>query len=76
MDKEVVLGIVRHVLTTLAGVLVADGYLQNSDATAIVGGLVAAVGVAWSWYNKHQHAAEVKKALLTPVPPTSPGVKQ
>jgi len=45
-------GIIRHVLTIAAGVLIQRGMLDESSAEAIVGGLIAMIGVAWSWRAK------------------------
>ncbi len=57
MNQEQVLGIVRHVLTTVAGMAVAKGYADDSTATAIVGGVVALVGVVWSFLAKKKAKA-------------------
>lgn len=62
LDQETILGIVRHVLTTLAGVAIAHGYLSNSDAQTIIGGLVCFAGVMWSIYQKHQAAQKLAAA--------------
>lgn len=45
-------GVVRHLLTTLAGVLVTDGWLSNSETNAFIGGGCALVAFAWSWWQK------------------------
>jgi hypothetical protein len=45
-------GVVRHVLTIAAGVLIQRGVLDESSAEAIVGGVIAIIGVAWSWRSK------------------------
>lgn len=52
MNKDQALGILRHILTTLAGMAVAKGYTDESTATAIVGGAVAMIGVVWSYRSK------------------------
>ena len=52
MNQDQLLGIVRHVLTTVAGMAVAKGYLDDSSATAIVGGVIALLGVVWSYKSK------------------------
>jgi hypothetical protein len=52
MNQDQLLGILRHVLTTVAGMAVAKGYTDDSTATAIVGGIVAFVGVVWSYKSK------------------------
>lgn len=45
-------GILRHALTTFAGVLVTDGWLTNSEVSAFVGGGLALAAFAWSWWQK------------------------
>lgn len=52
MSKDQVLGIIRHVLTTAAGMVVAKGYADESAATAVVGGIVALAGLLWSYASK------------------------
>jgi hypothetical protein len=52
-----ILGVARHVLTTAGGGLVANGYVTNDEMSAIVGGVLALAGVAWSIYQKHQARA-------------------
>lgn len=59
MNFDDIQGIIRHILTTAAGGMVADGYFTQDQATQIIGGVVAIVGVVWSLYNKSQH----RKAL-------------
>ena len=54
--------VLRHALTGAAGVLVADGYATNDQATQIVGGIMALIGVLWSMHNKQQHAAALAAA--------------
>lgn len=49
--KEV-MGLIRHALTTGGGFLVAAGYLDETTMLEIVGGLMAAIGVGWSIYDK------------------------
>ena len=56
MDKTAILGIVRHILTTLGGILVTKGYVDASGIEAIAGGVVAVVGVVWSVLEKRARA--------------------
>jgi hypothetical protein len=51
---EAVLGIARHVLTTLGGSLVTDGILSSSQMTDTVGAIITLFGVGWSVLSKHQ----------------------
>ena len=43
MKKEVVLGIVRHVLTFVGGVLITKGLVDESTAQELVGSLVTTI---------------------------------
>lgn len=68
MDKEalkpILAGVVRHLLTTAGGALVAGGYMQSSDEAGFIGGGMVVAGVIWSWWNKTgqaQVAALLKK---------------
>lgn len=58
MDQQQAIGIFRHILTTLGGVIVAKGYTDESTMTAIVGGAVALAGFIWS-YVKNKKGAKV-----------------
>jgi hypothetical protein len=52
----------RAALMTAAGVLVADGYLQqNSESAFIAGGLVL-VQMGWSLYEKWSHKQQIVAA--------------
>ncbi len=50
--KPILAGMVRHGLTTLGGVLVTDGVLQQGEVTGFVGAGMIVAGAAWSWYQK------------------------
>lgn len=52
MNLQMVLGIIRHLLTTAGGVLIANGYTDATGVQSIVGGICTALGVAWSMYHK------------------------
>lgn len=54
MLKEQVLGILRHILTSAGGAAVASGVVTQDQATSIIGGVVALVGVAWSIYSNRR----------------------
>ena len=51
------LGVIRHALTAAGGGLIANGTITDSDLQAIVGGVIAVLGVAWSIYQKRQAKA-------------------
>jgi hypothetical protein len=50
--KPAALGIVRHILTTGGGFLVASGALTSAQAETTVGALIALIGVVWSVIDK------------------------
>jgi len=52
MKKEQVLGILRHSLTFLGGLLVMKGLIDETTATEIVGGVITLVGAVWSVIEK------------------------
>lgn len=52
MNKDVILGFVRHVLTFGGGFIVANGALSVTDLETAVGAIITLAGVAWSAYNK------------------------
>lgn len=52
MSQDIILGLIRHGLTTLGGVLVARGYLDDGTLQAIIGALLTLGGAGWSVYAK------------------------
>jgi hypothetical protein len=52
MNKEQVLGIVRHVLTFVGGVVIAKGFLEEGVVAEIIGGTLTVVGAVWSIVDK------------------------
>jgi hypothetical protein len=52
MNKDVILGIVRHILTTVGGVLAARGYIDNGMVEGAVGAILTLVGVGLSVTSK------------------------
>lgn len=70
--KPILAGMVRHMLTTAGGVLVADGYMSSSDMAGFVGGGMVLAGVAWSWWQK-EGQKKVVAALAKMKPVASPG---
>lgn len=61
--KELIGGVVRHVLTLGGGALVANGALDATQAETLVGAAMAIFGVAWSIWAKRRAAKpeEVKE---------------
>ncbi len=50
--QAIAAGVLRHVLTAGAGILVADGYIQSSQTQQAVGAVMFLIGVGWSWWQK------------------------
>lgn len=48
MSKEMVLGLVRHGLTFIGGLLVTKGIVDSAVLTEIVGGIITLAGGIWS----------------------------
>jgi len=52
MSKEQVMGIVRHVLTFVGGILILKGYTDDATYMALSGLISTAIGSIWSIVNK------------------------
>jgi hypothetical protein len=52
LTKEQILGIARHTLTTVGGILVMKGLIEESLMTEAIGALLTLTGVLWSIKNK------------------------
>lgn len=57
MNNEILLGLVRHILTAVGGVLVAKGTVDQSTVETVVGGVAAIVGALWSVFSKKTPSA-------------------
>lgn len=56
MNTESILGVVRHILTAAAGVLVTKGLIDAGQAEIIAGAVAGLIGVAWSIFSKKKAA--------------------
>ena len=54
LTKEQLLGIVRHTVTFVGGILIAKGYIDNSILAEVVGAATALAGAVWSIISKKQ----------------------
>jgi hypothetical protein len=52
LTKEQILGIVRHTLTFVGGILVMKGLVDEAVVTEIIGGVMTLTGTIWSVINK------------------------
>ena len=48
-----VTALVRHLLTALAGAAAVKYGVDGEALDAVVGGVAAAAGIGWSFYEKH-----------------------
>jgi hypothetical protein len=55
--KTAALGIVRHLLTTGGGYLVANGAVTDAQVETFVGATLALLGIAWSVWDKKRREA-------------------
>lgn len=51
-QMEVMLGLIRHLLTAGGGALAAKGYIDAGTVETIVGSIITLLGAAWSIYDK------------------------
>ena len=54
LTKEQLLGIVRHGLTFVGGLLLMKGLVDETTMTEISGAVITLVGAVWSIINKKQ----------------------
>lgn len=54
MSKEELLGIVRHTLTFVGGIVVTNGLVDQSSMTELSGAILTIAGVVWSIMNKRK----------------------
>ena len=59
MNKDVILGLVRHILTTAGGFLASKGLISESEIEIGAGALVVIIGVIWSAWIKQAKKEEV-----------------
>lgn len=52
MNKDQVLGLVRHILTFGGGILVTKGLASDAMSTELIGSLISIVGIVWSIVSK------------------------
>jgi len=52
LTKEQVLGIIRHTLTFVGGIVVAKGLIDEAIVTDLIGGVLTLTGAIWSIVSK------------------------
>jgi hypothetical protein len=48
MNKEQVLGIIRHTLTFVGGILIIKGIATEAMTEEVIGAVITAIGAVWS----------------------------
>lgn len=48
MNKEQIMGIIRHTLTFIGGILVIKGITTETTSNEVIGAVVTAIGAVWS----------------------------
>jgi hypothetical protein len=48
MNKEQIMGIIRHALTFVGGILVIKGITTEAISNEVIGAVMTAVGAVWS----------------------------
>lgn len=52
LSKEQIMGIIRHALTFVGGIIVMKGFVDKATITEIVGGAMTLTGAIWSIVDK------------------------
>ena len=52
LTKEQIMGIIRHALTFVGGILVMKGLVDETTVTEIIGGAMTLTGAIWSIVDK------------------------
>jgi hypothetical protein len=64
MNREAILGLVRHLLTFGGGFAVSGGYLAEADLPTAVGAALTLIGIVWSALSPEKKAAaEARKGV-------------
>ena len=54
LTKEQLLGIIRHTLTFVGGIVVARGLVDETLVTEVIGGGLTLTGAIWSIFAKNK----------------------
>lgn len=57
--KEVLLGLIRHILTAGGGILAHNGFIAEGEIELAVGSILALVGIVWSAWDKKKTAKKL-----------------
>lgn len=56
LSKEQILGVIRHTLTFVGGIVVMKGLTDEATVTEIIGGVITLTGAIWSIVEKNVKA--------------------
>ena len=56
MNKPVILGFLRHILTLAAGSLATSGVIDGTEIEIVVGSVIGIGGVFWSAFDKKRRS--------------------
>ena len=54
MNKQQIIGIIRHSLTFIGGILVMKGIIDESTLGEVIGGVITLTGTLWSIIEKNK----------------------
>jgi hypothetical protein len=54
MNKEQVIGIIRHSLTFIGGLLIMKGVTDEATLNEVIGGVITLAGTIWSIVEKNK----------------------
>lgn len=54
LNKEQVLGVVRHALTFFGGLIISKGLIDESTLSEITGSIITLIGAVWSIMEKNK----------------------
>jgi hypothetical protein len=54
LNKEQVLGVVRHSLTFFGGLILSKGLIDESTLSEITGSIITLIGAVWSIMEKNK----------------------
>ena len=52
LTREQLLGVLRHTLTFVGGILITKGIINEATVTEIIGGIITLTGTIWSLLAK------------------------
>lgn len=62
MNKEAILGIIRHLLTAAGGALVSTGLASETSTSEAIGAIITLVGFVWSVIDKRSRSTSPPNA--------------